>query len=199
MNGWRSTIKRIHTEKYCFGKTLVTKRRDLLVGFLLMRNQETKKVAKSKYAKYLIPAPIRIDGKFKEKPHPMLFQMGQECWKGANFCTDWHYVTQPAIIREKPHKHSYDCYFCFVGGDPSNITDFQGEVWMYLGDEHEQEKFVITSPTSIWVPAGMVHCPFIIKKVIKPIFYIGYAITSLDEVKPTDEVIFTPKVSQLDQ
>ena len=154
-------------------------------------------MAESKYAKYLIPAPIRTDVLLKDKPD-MLFQMGRECWEGANFCTDWHYVTQPAVINEVPHRHTYDCYLCFIGGDPSNIRDFQAELWLYLGDEHEQEKFVITSPTSIWIPAGMVHCPFIVKEVTKPIFYFGHTITSFDEVKPTDVVTPVPKVSQRD-
>ena len=49
------------------------------------------------------------------------------------------------------------------------MNDFDGEVWLHMGEEGE--KHVIPSPTIVYVPARLVHCPLNFVKVNKRVFF----------------------------
>ena len=42
-----------------------------------------------------------------------------------------------------------DEYLCFVGGDITDMFSFNAEIELYMGEE--EEKFIITSPTVVYV------------------------------------------------
>jgi hypothetical protein len=79
-------------------------------------------------------------------------------------------VLQPRLMEEKPHKHDFHQFLCFLGGDPSNIGDFEAEVEVWLGEEGERH--IITSPTILHYPPGLVHNPLNYKTVDKPVFHL---------------------------
>lgn len=129
-------------------------------------------MAETKYGKYFIENPI-IKGEFvKYRLYGQGSKYGLEGME--NYWLRWNCITQP-MSREKPHVHDFDEIFHFFGADASDITDFQAEVELYVGEEGE--KHVITCPTIIYMPAGLMHCPLNYKVVEKPIIFINLAFT----------------------
>ncbi len=54
----------------------------------------------------------------------------------------------------------------------------------------ELEKYVITQPTIISLPPGLVHCPLEITKIVHPIIQIEMMIAPADGSVPTREPYF---------
>ena len=100
-----------------------------------------------------------------------------------NFGVLWNYITGPFRMPEGPHTHPFDEVWMFLGGDPTNITDFHAEVEVYMGEE--QEKHIIKQMTVLEIPRGTVHCPLIFTKVEKPITFVNFPLTPKYEKKDT--------------
>jgi len=101
------------------------------------------------------------------------------------FTMNWSYLTEPFVMVDHSHKHDFDQVICFIGGDPTNIGEFGGEIEFYFGEE--KEKHVITSPSYICVPRGVMHAPLIVKKIIKPVVYMDFPLTGNYLKKNPDE------------
>ena len=56
------------------------------------------------------------------------------------------------------------------------MDELFAEISIGLGEEQEMHTF--TTPTSVYIPAGMVHCPLIFKRVDKPIILFHTSIAS---------------------
>jgi len=80
--------------------------------------------------------------------------------------TAW-YLTSDTTVEDVPHEHDTDEIIGFFGSDPRNPYDLGGEIEIWL----EDEKHIITRTAMIFVPAGMKHCPLILRKVDRPIFH----------------------------
>jgi hypothetical protein len=132
-------------------------------------------MAESKWEKYVIRNPIN-EGNFAKR----LFINGSEHFPGLNYWLRWNYINQPYLM-EVPHKHDYDQVFHLFGADSSNITDFQAEVYVHIGDEDETIK--VTGPAIIYVPKGTMHCPIDFKRVDKPIIWMNIAFPEGDYIK----------------
>lgn len=129
----------------------------------------------TKYEKYLIREPIHKD------------PMGPTLHVDArNFVPDvafpitldimgWH--DPKLLLHIPPHSHDFDHVFFFLGGNPRNFFDADFEVEMWLGEEGEREKIIINTPSVLYVPKGMLHCPLILRKANKPIFYGKISLT----------------------
>jgi hypothetical protein len=85
-------------------------------------------------------------------------------------------VTKPVLMEEFPHSHEFDMYITLMGLNPNGLEDLGGEIELYLGEE--KEKYVITKPTSVYMPKGMIHCPLEFKRVDKPILLIHATLAS---------------------
>ncbi len=77
----------------------------------------------------------------------------------------------PECSSEKPaaeaHKHVFLEVVTFFGTNWENPRDLGGEVEFWLdGDRH-----IMTKSFLAYVPAGMVHCPLIVRNVKRPIFH----------------------------
>ncbi len=79
----------------------------------------------------------------------------------------WYLKPTEKTIEDKPHVHDTDEIIGFFGNNPEDPYDLGGEVEIWL----EDEKHVIDRSAMIFVPAGMVHCPLVIKRVDRPIFH----------------------------
>jgi len=95
-------------------------------------------------------------------------EFGTDCSMG------YHCISKP-ISFDKPHAHDYTKLLCFIGGDPTDITDFGAEVKFFLGEE--QEKHIINKTAFVSIPAGLVHGPINITRVEKPIVFLGIPLT----------------------
>ena len=120
----------------------------------------------TRYGKHLIPAPV---GPAQNGPkiNTLAFSAHQY---GADLGWFVVPVLEPRVMEEKPHRHDFHQFFCFMGSNPENLNDFDAEIEVYLGDEGE--KHVITSPTVLHISPGLMHCPMIYKKVNMPVLHI---------------------------
>ena len=57
----------------------------------------------------------------------------------------------------------------FSGTNFGDMNDFDAEVELYMGEEGE--KYIITVPTIVYVPARMIHCPLNFTRINKPVFF----------------------------
>ncbi|HTY81672.1 MAG TPA: hypothetical protein VMB24_02725 [Dehalococcoidales bacterium] len=53
-----------------------------------------------------------------------------------------------------------------VGTNPDDPTDLGAEVELQMGPERETP--TLTKSTVVYIPPNMIHCPYIIKKTIRP-------------------------------
>jgi hypothetical protein len=120
--------------------------------------------------------------KFKQAPKRLAFD-GTNHW-GLNYWMRMTYVTEAFKMEQVPHSHEYDQCAHFYGGDLSNVEDFHAEVWFYLGEEGEKQ--VITKPTIVYIPKGMMHCPLTFVRVDKPIVFQNVCFTS-EYLKTTED------------
>ena len=77
----------------------------------------------------------------------------------------------PECSSDKPaaeaHKHDFLEVVTFFGTNWENPKELGGEVELWLdGDKH-----VMTQSFLAYIPAGMVHCPLIVRNVKRPIFH----------------------------
>ena len=65
-----------------------------------------------------------------------------------------------------PHIHKDAELLIHVGTNPDDPMDLGAEVEMYMGKE--MEKYTITKTCVVYIPPGLIHCPWIIKRVDRP-------------------------------
>ena len=71
------------------------------------------------------------------------------------------------------HTHEVNEILGFFGNDPDDPYNLHGEVEFWLGDQ----KFVINKTAMVFIPAGLKHCPLIVKRVDKPLFHYSVVTT----------------------
>jgi len=92
-----------------------------------------------------------------------------------DFNSDFSLVLLPVYepnLMEKgpPHYHDFDMYLTLIGFDHRGLEDLGAEVWIHFGEE--QERHVITTPSTIYIPKGLLHCPFEFVRVDKPLLLV---------------------------
>jgi hypothetical protein len=89
---------------------------------------------------------------------------------GANANFGWILITKPLFLDRNPHTHDGDEYLFFLGGQiPDSFSTFDAEIDFTMGEE--QEKYVITQPTLVFIPSGLLHCPLQFCKINKPLLF----------------------------
>ena len=143
-------------------------------------------MAESKFAKYIKYEPT---GDFV-KLYPALTAPSFHIWGkewDSGYRMDWFCITEPFLMINEPHTHDFDQFLAFQGSDPTNVNDFDAEVWLYLGGGQEQEKLVITKACFVYIPHGMIHTPLEFKRIGKPIVFMDIALTAQYERKPEEQ------------
>lgn len=129
-------------------------------------------MAKSKLEKYIrrdIQAPKATQQRHLEVKSPVLGLMSDESFGNRNFFLSWWPISKPFEMVSETHAHDFDQFLLFVGGDIKNMVDLGGEVELTLGEKGGKlEKFVFTTATAVYIPAGLLHCPLNFKKVNNP-------------------------------
>lgn len=67
------------------------------------------------------------------------------------------------------HTHDFDEVLGFLGSDPKNPRDLNGEIELWIDDE----KYTLTKSCLVFIPRGLKHCPFFFKRVDKPILHFS--------------------------
>jgi hypothetical protein len=125
-----------------------------------------EKTMETKYGKYLVTEPRGKDtGAF-----PRWILYGGRDFGGAEFSMRIHYLAEPYFMIKEAHSHDFDQFYLICGADFAHPWDFQAEIEFYLGKE--EEKHIITAPTAVHVPKGMIHGPLNFKKIDRPILFI---------------------------
>jgi len=122
-------------------------------------------MAEAKYAQHVFRHPVE-PSKYAEQR----IQFTGERDFNSDFSVIMLSVTEPMLMEEFPHSHDFDMYLTFVGFNPDGFKDLGAEIEIYLGEE--QEKYVITTPTSVYIPKGMVHCPLKFVRIDRPILML---------------------------
>jgi hypothetical protein len=122
-------------------------------------------MAETKYGKYVL----------KQTLDRMKFGKAVLMSGGRDFNTNFSIVvmcvTNPLLMEDAPHSHNFDMYLTFARLDPDSSEDLGAEIELYLGEE--QEKFVITTSTTVYIPKGMIHCPLNFKRIDNPIIFVN--------------------------
>ena len=110
-----------------------------------------------------------------------MWVVGNKDWDGAPYTVGIRYHIGAWEGHTVPHLHNYDKIFIFLGSNPDDMSEFDAEIHLSLGEE--QEKYVITSPTAIYIPAGLMHCPLTWERVDKPVMFSEICMTPRYEPK----------------
>jgi hypothetical protein len=106
-----------------------------------------------------------------EQPKDMLTQityLDSEVLPGAYYAeSSWLYRAYPDKVWVKSHTHDSDEVFGLYGSDPENPNELNGEIELWIGGE----KYLITKSCLIFVPKGVKHCPLILRRIDKPVFF----------------------------
>ena len=129
-------------------------------------------MSETKYGKYIVTDLIVPEEKKKietdySKYAKRILWMDKNVVEGAFHMNTAWYMTAANTLEDKPHVHDADEIIGFFGSDPANPYDLGGEIEMWM----EDEKHIITKSALLFVPAGMKHCPLILKRVDRPIFH----------------------------
>jgi uncharacterized RmlC-like cupin family protein len=118
----------------------------------------------SKYGKYIISASGEAGNDEYSKT---IASLDYGAIKGSYSCR---------IIRIKPrkrpafnlpvHKHDSGKFLVFLGTNRYDPYDLGAEVELYMGEE--PEKHVITRPTIVYIPDGMIQSPGVVKRADRP-------------------------------
>jgi len=69
-----------------------------------------------------------------------------------------------------PHKHRDAEAIVALGTDPDHPEALGAEFELFMGPE--MEKHVVRTPSLVFIPGGLIHCPFRVTKVTRPFIFI---------------------------
>jgi hypothetical protein len=101
-------------------------------------------------------------------------------------CTIMHdYITEPVLMSrnlrnpewKEPHAHPFHEFFCFIGGNLLDISEFDAEIEFHIGEESEIN--IINTTSIVHIPPGLFHGPINFKRVDKPIIVSFIALTGV--------------------
>ncbi len=132
-------------------------------------------MASSEYSQYIRKGLLATPSPHPEVPSPRLSLKSDVNFGNKNFTMSWWAITEPFEMVTEVHKHDFDQYIIFAGGDITNMPDLGGVVEFGLSrDGKNVEIQVITEATMIFLPAGLYHGPLnfkVIKDPKKPILF----------------------------
>lgn len=94
---------------------------------------------------------------------------GLKDWGGISHRMEWKFVTAPGVLMDTPHKHDFDEFLVFLSCTPADELNFEAEIELGLGPDGERQ--VITAPTIVCLPEGLVHGPLTAKRIGTPVLF----------------------------
>jgi quercetin dioxygenase-like cupin family protein len=141
-------------------------------GQWIMKDAKTNLIPKSGYSRYVVTELKEPEERKKMAPvynkyAKRVLWMDEDVVPGAfNLNVSW-YLKAGTTVDDKPHNHDHDEIIGFFSNDAERPHDLGGEIEIWL----ENEQQIITKSCMIFVPAGMIHCPLILRRVDRPIFH----------------------------
>ncbi|HLA83066.1 MAG TPA: hypothetical protein VJP78_15840 [Thermoleophilia bacterium] len=143
-------------------------------------------------AKYIVTALKMPPEKHKiateySKYATRILWLDDEVTDGAFHMNTAWYLRAAETLEDRPHVHETDEIIGFFGSDPENPYDLGGEIEIWL----EDDRHIITSTAMIFVPAGMRHCPLVLRRINRPVFHFttvtGHKYVKMEEAEPRKE------------
>jgi hypothetical protein len=103
----------------------------------------------------------------------LLFGIDDSVIKGAFYvgcAVHWEVIGEP-VEREPGHRHDFDEVIGFVGTVKDRPRDLGGEIEYWI----EDEKYIITKSSLIFIPKGVKHSPTIYRRIDHPIISFSTA------------------------
>jgi hypothetical protein len=126
---------------------------------------------------------IEIQGALSRHPEitsPMIGAFGAKDIADSNLGIGFAYINEPLFMITDAHKHPFDQYLFFIGGNSKDFLDFDAEIELSLDGVVKK----ITRPCYVFVPKGMDHCPLNVTRVTKPFVFIDARLTKEASVRP---------------
>jgi len=141
-------------------------------GQYIQQKGSDKKSIEANYSRYIvtelkIPEEKQKIAEAYSKYATRILWMDENVVEGAFHMNTAWYLNTTVTLESTSHVHDTDEIIGFFGNDAENPHDLGGEIEIWL----EDEKQVITRSAMVFVPAGMKHCPLILKRVDRPIFH----------------------------
>jgi hypothetical protein len=130
----------------------------------------------SKFGKYIVtqlrlPSSIPQGMPDPEKYRERILYLDNEVVEGAFYLSSGWYFKASDIQQAEAHTHDFDEVVAFFGTDPENPLDLCGEIEFWLGGE----KHMINKSCLIFVPKGLSHCPYWVRRADRPIVHFSTA------------------------
>ena len=98
---------------------------------------------------------------------PMITSLGGKDITGNRLSIGFAHIDKPDTIIDTAHKHPHDQWI-FLVGTSDNFIEFDADIEFGL----DKKLYKINYPFYAYIPAGMYHCPLVVKRVGKPIIFI---------------------------
>jgi hypothetical protein len=136
-------------------------------------------LAVTKYGKYILSNPRVENVAFhpvkdvKGVTFPDEIYLDDRILKGSPVVVDigWRFQIPDPDPVEWSHTHDFDEVLCFIGANPARPHDLGAEIEFTI----EDEKHTFDTTTTIYIPRGVAHCPFIHKRVDYPFILAVFA------------------------
>jgi mannose-6-phosphate isomerase-like protein (cupin superfamily) len=132
-----------------------------------------------KHGKYIVELKHGFS-MYKQITAPQIGAFGAKDLNNAPFSLGYSFLTEPFLMVAESHKHDFDQVIFFLGGDPANITDFDGEMEFSLDGKMNS----ITYAACVYIPKGTMHGPLNIKRVTKPLMFIDITLSIGPSIRP---------------
>ena len=125
----------------------------------------------SKYGKYIVtelkdPFPAEYAARYAAWATRILW-LDDKVVEGANQMNCSWYMRPPGITFTDAHTHDADEIIGFFGSNPDDPENLNAEVEIWI----EDDMHLITKSAMLYMPAGLKHCPLILRRVDRPIFH----------------------------
>jgi hypothetical protein len=116
-----------------------------------------------------------VDKKLKGKEEKYIQELGYSAKDagGGKLLINWYVIKEPCIMYEPAHVNDRDEYEFFMGGDSTNVREFDAEIDLRLGAE--AEKYKIDSTSMVHIRKGLFHRQIEFRRVDKPIIFINFS------------------------
>jgi len=127
-----------------------------------------------RYSKYIITEAKKVPPRPPNSPlsapkmTPILYLDG-DVLEGAFYMECVWFEEGAGLGGPPPHVHDFDEILGFIGSDPRNPRDLNGEVELWIDDE----PYVLRNSCLVFIPRGVKHCPLIFKRIDKPILHFS--------------------------
>jgi hypothetical protein len=126
-------------------------------------------MASANFSKYIRPGLSNFPSPHPEVSAPRLGLKSGGDFGKHDFAMSWWAITEPFVMVDEVHKHDFEQFIIFAGGDLTNMVDLGGLVEFGLShDGKDVEIQTITKATMIHIPAGLYHGPLNFKKINDP-------------------------------